>query len=525
MRTERTESSKPSNEFVAYANQFNRQPLKGFTPAERDLLLALIYRVENQHTKENTFTFRDLKTLAGMDGKRRLSNKQFGDYLWSVSWKLGSQYATFIQGSKKIMLMLFNRYEVDYKEATLTIGVNPVFEFLFNDLAKEFTMVEMRVFTSLKSGYAKDCYRLLMQWRGKGVWKVTVAEFRRLLDVPDSYTVGQLKRDILAPIERELKPIINLEIIGHTKQGAKGRPRLEWLEFKFNKSAPRDNPPESKGSNTEPIATVESEPVESTVEPELVESTDENVWKTGYEEPEPIEATIEPEPTETKRGQFTLFDSPQSTALNPPNTTLVPTSTGTVTYHHTNYPDEFENLWRIWERKDSKKEAYKAWSKRNLGISHADMLKAAQAWLAMKHQANQHLTPKYLPYLSTWINQARWEELSEQANYQRHVDYDDLSNAGKWVASLDPETQKRAIDFMREDHERAEAKRKKKEEYDAEMRLPEKERLAKARKIAEELGLKEKEKVVEGRQETPALPRGESQMQQTMDFGSWVKSV
>lgn len=127
------------------------------------------------------------------------------------------------------------------------VAVNPRFSFLLNDLTSQFTRFELAEFTALKSSYAKETYRRLKQYRQTGVWKVSIEDFRRLLDVPESYQTCDLNKRVLKPIQDELGPLLNLVVHKKFRKGAgRGRRSLAGFEFEFDpervpggKGAPR----------------------------------------------------------------------------------------------------------------------------------------------------------------------------------------------------------------------------------------------------------------------------------------------
>ncbi len=44
------------------------------------------------------------------------------------------------------------------------------------------------------------------------MWKVSLEDFRRLLDVPKSYRPSEINKYVLKPIEEELGPLLNLKV-------------------------------------------------------------------------------------------------------------------------------------------------------------------------------------------------------------------------------------------------------------------------------------------------------------------------
>lgn len=234
-----------SNEIVKFSNQFNAQALRKFTALDLDLLMAIAAKVRDQGTDEVVFTFAELRSLAHI--KKNLTDKELAERIVEVNDRLLACRFKFQDDSRTVQFTLFSGFETDWKTATLLAAVNPRFSFLLNDLTSDFTRFELAEFTELKSSYAKETYRRLKQYRQTGVWKVSIEEFRRLLDVPKSYRVSDINRFVLKPIQDELVELLGLRIHKkYAKRGGRGRSSLVGLEFEFQpekvpggKGAPR----------------------------------------------------------------------------------------------------------------------------------------------------------------------------------------------------------------------------------------------------------------------------------------------
>ena len=234
-----------SNEIVKYSNQFNAQALRKFTALDLDLLMAIAARVRDKEIDEVTFTFEELRRLAHV--KKNLTDKELAARIVEVNDRLLACRFRFQDDSRTVQFTLFSGFETDWKTAKLLVAVNPRFSFLLNDLTSQFTRFELAEFTALKSSYAKETYRRLKQYRQTGVWKVSIEEFRRLLDVPESYQTCDLNKRVLKPIQEELGPLLNLVVHKKFRKGAgRGRRSLAGFEFEFDpervpggKGAPR----------------------------------------------------------------------------------------------------------------------------------------------------------------------------------------------------------------------------------------------------------------------------------------------
>lgn len=220
-----------SNEIVRYSNQFNAQALRRFTALDLDLLMAIAARVRDKEIDEVTFTFEELRRLAHV--KKNLTDKELAARIVEVNDRLLACRFKFQDDSRTVQFTLFSGFETDWKTRKLLVAVNPRFSFLLNDLTSQFTRFELAEFTALKSSYAKETYRRLKQFRQTGVWKVSLAEFRRLLDIPDSYRISHINSRVIKPIEDELKPLMNLKVHRKFAKVAAGRGRSQLVGFEF----------------------------------------------------------------------------------------------------------------------------------------------------------------------------------------------------------------------------------------------------------------------------------------------------
>ena len=221
-----------SNEVVKFSNQFNNQALRKFSALDLDLLMAIATKVRDNGTNEVVFTFEELRRLAHIE--KNLTDKELASRIVEVNDRLLACRFRFQDDSKTVQFTLFSGFETDWKAATLVAAINERFAFLFNDLTSQFTRFELAEFTDLKSSYAKECYRRLKQFRRTGVWKVSLEEFRRLLDVPKSYQVCDVTKRVLKPIQAELGKPLGLKIHKKfEKRSRRGRSSLVGLEFEF----------------------------------------------------------------------------------------------------------------------------------------------------------------------------------------------------------------------------------------------------------------------------------------------------
>lgn len=218
-------------DLVVYKNEFNKIPLKHFTASEMDLLFVIMSQMRNKGIEEVKFYFDDLKDLSKYNKQNAISSfikdlESTYDKLISLNVKLGTatEFTKFV---------FFTKYSVSAKDQTVNIKVNEEFSHLINELTGSFTKIELDEITSLKSTYSKNMYRLLKQFKATGYATYDLETFKELLDIPESYSIGNITQRVLNPIMEEL-PIYfkNLRYNKIKGKGANKR-RIVRLEFLF----------------------------------------------------------------------------------------------------------------------------------------------------------------------------------------------------------------------------------------------------------------------------------------------------
>ncbi|MDT2783022.1 replication initiation protein [Vagococcus fluvialis] len=247
-----------ANEVVKYQNDLNTATMRTWTEKEMNILFSIVAKIRDTSNYETMFTFSQLKELAKF--KKNLTKKEFVEDLISVSKKLGS--LNYLERSEDGMnaklFILFQTFDISGDNETLKVMVHPQFEYVFNKIGMEFTQFELDEFIRIQSTYAKSTYRLLKQYRTTGWWKVTIEDFKLLLDIPKSYRPSDIDRQILKPILEQLGGsdedaiFRNLKITKNKKAG-RGRGGIltgytftfekektgEWIDEKYKKKSQR----------------------------------------------------------------------------------------------------------------------------------------------------------------------------------------------------------------------------------------------------------------------------------------------
>lgn len=216
---------------VVYKDELNTVPLRSFNSKEMDLFFSICSKMRNQGLTTITFTFEDLRELS--DYKYTAYDRFIKDVegVYDKLIQLNIRLGTSTEFTK---FVLFTKYSVSAINETVEIRINEEFKDILNNIAGNFTKFELMEFTALASSYSKTAYRLLKQFRQSGYYIVSIDEFRRIFDIPNSYKMSHIDSRALEPIKRELPEYFkNLKIIKLKGKGKRKR-FIEHIEFKFD---------------------------------------------------------------------------------------------------------------------------------------------------------------------------------------------------------------------------------------------------------------------------------------------------
>lgn len=226
-------NSKSKSEIVVH-NEFNEVSMRQWTAKEMDLFIAIVSKVMNKKQDVVTLDTEELRTI--ISEKKNLD--RWKETVVSVVNKIGElKYHSYTDKAYSLVFP-FSKFDVFFDEKKIEIKVSEHFEKIVNVILKngEFTFYELEEFVKIKSTYAKTMYRHLKQWRTTGKAEFPIERFREMLDVPESYTSGEVTRRVVFQIMKELSPFfegLKYEVI---KGSGRGTPIKSYV-FKFKKQS------------------------------------------------------------------------------------------------------------------------------------------------------------------------------------------------------------------------------------------------------------------------------------------------
>ena len=248
-----------SLEIVKYHNDLNKIKLPNFTEQEQNLLFGILTKVKEKKAGEMISLYpQDLKSSID----KNLTKKELADIILVLRQKFFKADFTILLEKGEFIgnatINLFqemiiwcvkdsphNGYDLSKNFSHIDLKLNPRFEYILNDLLRNFTRFELAEFVNLNSKYTKSLYRLLKQYRTMGKMRMQWDEFMRIMDIPQNKQIGEIDRDILKPALKELTkernlfdqkrtPFKNLAYEKIKEKGTRGRGgKVIGIEFSF----------------------------------------------------------------------------------------------------------------------------------------------------------------------------------------------------------------------------------------------------------------------------------------------------
>ncbi|QLL17313.1 RepB family plasmid replication initiator protein [Staphylococcus aureus] len=220
-----------TGETVVYKNEMNLVPLRRFTATEINLFFAMCNKLKEQDTNTLRLSFDELKKLSNYSPETRNINR-FANDLDNVYKKMLNLTIRYEDDDVIERFVLFNHYRIHKREQYLEISTSSNLKHILNSITNNFTKFELKEMTRLKSTYSKNMFRLLKQYKHTGYLKIHIDDFKNRLDIPKSYRMTDINKNVFKSIIIELGSIFNNLTINKIK-AKKGR-KIEWIEFTFD---------------------------------------------------------------------------------------------------------------------------------------------------------------------------------------------------------------------------------------------------------------------------------------------------
>lgn len=209
------------NEVVEYHNDLHKLQINRFSELEQNLLFGILTRCRNKYD-DFILTLDDLNALSA---SRKYTANEMLQKVLKLRESIFKLDFTLIQSKNDNrheyeIYNLFSRFVICYegkqndvenaKLIEIRLKVNEDFRYLIAYLTRDFIQYELEEFIFLNSRYTKTIYRYLKQFRTTGIWGISLENFRELLDIPASYKICDIDKQILKPAIKQLSEPLNL---------------------------------------------------------------------------------------------------------------------------------------------------------------------------------------------------------------------------------------------------------------------------------------------------------------------------
>lgn len=231
---------------VKFHNDVNKVAFTGFTKREMSIFYAVAKILDDKDEQEINISFSQLQKIMNV---RFEDAATFTTTLSETAEKLLSIRATIKKDNGRIIAFVpFVLFDINPEQKLMRIRMNPEYTYLFNMLTKNFTYFELAEFNKLRTKYSQRLFSLLKQYRSTGRLYISVEDFRRLLDIPVSYTQKLIGIKILTPAITELKKSFTDLELRKQKNGRTivayeftFRPEKQIIESSANVDQPSEN--------------------------------------------------------------------------------------------------------------------------------------------------------------------------------------------------------------------------------------------------------------------------------------------
>lgn len=207
-------------------NEVNSIPMREWNSEEMNFFFAILTRLRDEGIREIVMDKYELAELAAYTVEH---NQRYEETMRSLATKI--QTLTYWESSKNSfkVMPLFTKFEAswndDLSDLKVSVKVNEEFEYILNQWnLGNWTAFQLKEFTSIKSTYSKTLFRLLKQWKNIGRKDYSVADFKRLLSIPDSYTPGMINKRIVTRCIKDLAPFFPGIKVKAVQSNTRGNP-------------------------------------------------------------------------------------------------------------------------------------------------------------------------------------------------------------------------------------------------------------------------------------------------------------
>lgn len=217
-------------EITQYKNQVNAIPMRKWTAEEMNFFFALLTKLKNHGTETLEFNKSELTELANYSDYNLPRFKKIIENLGNHITNL--KYYEKTENMLRIMPLFQEfefKWEKDLSDFHIKVSLSPKFEYILNGWNEgNWTKFMLNEFVQIESTYSKTLFRLLKQWKTVGKREFDLDEFKRLMDIPESYQTGIINHRIINNSVKDLEPYFTDLKVKTIKANTRGNPVIGY---------------------------------------------------------------------------------------------------------------------------------------------------------------------------------------------------------------------------------------------------------------------------------------------------------
>lgn len=235
-------------EILKFHNDLNKIRFLNFNLYDYKIFFVVCVRVLEKNEDLIEIDFSELKEVLELTKSKTVTDTYLENIILETSNKLSKINFNIENRFFKGFSTLFTDFYIPKTgEKKLYVKVNEKTKYILNDLVRNFTLANLQILNSLTSKYTYRLYLLLKQFEniedknkyqkdGKlYCWRnFEIENFKELMDIPKSYRMRDIDRQVLESSQEQLKPYFEDIFITKVKKLRKVTNIIFYFIFKKN---------------------------------------------------------------------------------------------------------------------------------------------------------------------------------------------------------------------------------------------------------------------------------------------------
>lgn len=185
-------------------NDLNKVSFPGFEKRELDFLYGAIIALYNKGESHLSVSLDEMFDKVGFTEVSK-TKSQLGAWVDNFSERASRVICPMVlidpdDTDTFAYIPFFGAVSFNFAKNVISFSVNPSISYMIQKQKTNYTAFSFGEFTSLKKKYSKLLFRILSQWKTHGECSLEMSEFRRLLDIPETYKkASKVKQVVIDP--------------------------------------------------------------------------------------------------------------------------------------------------------------------------------------------------------------------------------------------------------------------------------------------------------------------------------------